>query len=119
MPNITPMQRVEAEIRNRGNNLAWLAAELGVRSQDINNWKMRGIPRNQQIRVANALGWSLDCLLTGHEPARVSESPAMYTTNRDTADLHAAITALRSSHKTNPKQAARVARAVLLLLAEG
>ena len=31
----------------------------------MNNWKRRGIPRDKQVRVADALGWTLDRLLTG------------------------------------------------------
>jgi phage repressor protein C with HTH and peptisase S24 domain len=62
---MNPMARVEAEIRARGETLASFAGRLGVRSQDINNWKRRGIPRTKQSAVAAALGWSLDRLLTG------------------------------------------------------
>lgn len=65
---MNPMARVETEIRARGETLASFAARIGVRSQDINNWKHRGIPRTKQRCVAEALGWSLDRLLTG-EPA--------------------------------------------------
>lgn len=61
------MERVEAEIRARGESLASFAVRIGVRSQDINNWKHRGIPRTRQKPVADALGWTLDRLLTGEE----------------------------------------------------
>jgi lambda repressor-like predicted transcriptional regulator len=60
---MTPMERVEAEVRARGESLASFAARIGVRSQDINNWKKRGIPRSRQRLVADALGWTLDRLL--------------------------------------------------------
>ena len=60
---MTAMARVEAEIRARGESLSAFAARIGVRSQDINNWKKRGIPRTRQRLVADALGWTLDDLL--------------------------------------------------------
>ena len=62
-PAMSPMERVEAEIRARGETLASFAARIGVRSQDINNWKHRGIPWAKRQRVADALGWSLAHLL--------------------------------------------------------
>lgn len=65
---MTPMERVEAEVRARGETLAAFAARIGVRSQDINNWKKRGIPRAKQQRIADALGWTLDRLLGQWEP---------------------------------------------------
>jgi phage repressor protein C with HTH and peptisase S24 domain len=69
LPGMNPMANVEAEIRARGETLASFAARIGVRSQDINNWKRRGIPRTKQAAVAEALGWSLDRLLTGESVA--------------------------------------------------
>lgn len=65
----TPMQRVEREVRARGMTLAEFAATIGVRSQHLNNWKNRGIPRNAQQRIADGLGWTLDYLLRGEEAA--------------------------------------------------
>lgn len=65
---MTPMERVEAEVRARGETLASFAARIGVRSQDINNWKNRGVPRTKQQRIADALGWTLDRLLGNAEP---------------------------------------------------
>ena len=66
---MNPMQLVEAEIRRRGSNLAHLAQKLGVRSQDLNNWKKRGIPRTKQKLIADDLGWSVDYLLYGADQA--------------------------------------------------
>lgn len=60
---MTAMVKVETEIRARGESLTAFAARIGVRSQDLNNWKKRGIPRSRQKLVADALGWTLDYLL--------------------------------------------------------
>ena len=60
---MTAMLKVETEIRARGESLTAFAARIGVRSQDLNNWKKRGIPRSRQKLVADALGWTLDLLL--------------------------------------------------------
>lgn len=62
------MDKVVAEIRARNESLAAFASRIGVKSQDINNWKTRGIPRSKQKRVADALGWSLDRLLRDDYP---------------------------------------------------
>lgn len=74
---MTPMERVEAEVRARGESLASFAARIGVRSQDINNWKKRGIPRSRQRLVAEALGWTLDRLLAenGVDSVRPAQRP--------------------------------------------
>lgn len=62
------MERVESELLRRNTSLADFARRLGVRGQDINNWKRRGIPRDKQVKVADELGWTLDRLLTGRNP---------------------------------------------------
>lgn len=62
------MDKVVAEIRARNESLSAFASRIGVKSQDINNWKTRGIPRSKQKRVADALGWSLDRLLRDDYP---------------------------------------------------
>jgi lambda repressor-like predicted transcriptional regulator len=64
-----PMVKVEAAVRARGETLAAFARRIGVRSQDINNWKARGIPRTKQKRIADALGWTLDVLLSEDDAA--------------------------------------------------
>jgi lambda repressor-like predicted transcriptional regulator len=73
------MDKVVAEIRARGESLSSFASRIGVKSQDINNWKRRGIPRSKQKRVADALGWSMDRLLRddyryGDEPWLMDEA---------------------------------------------
>jgi phage repressor protein C with HTH and peptisase S24 domain/lambda repressor-like predicted transcriptional regulator len=79
-PMMKPMVKVEAAVRARGETLAAFASRIGVRSQDINNWKARGIPRTKQKRVADALGWTLDDLLSEDDTLvlepRSSESPS-------------------------------------------
>lgn len=62
------MQRVEAAVRKKGKNLAWLADQINVNNQDLNNWKNRGIPKNKLILVADFFHWSVDWLLRG-DPA--------------------------------------------------
>jgi lambda repressor-like predicted transcriptional regulator len=82
-----PMVKVEAAVRARGETLAAFASRIGVRSQDINNWKTRGIPRSKQKRVANALGWTLDDLLSEDDTLvlapRSSESPTHHPEIRE------------------------------------
>lgn len=68
------MAKVEAELRARGESLAAFAVRIGVRSQDINNWKKRGIPRTKQKLVADAFGWTLDYLLTEEDMGAVTRS---------------------------------------------
>lgn len=69
------MVKVEAAVRARGETLAAFANRIGVRSQDINNWKARGIPRTKQKRVADALGWTLDDLLSEDDPVVLAPTP--------------------------------------------
>ncbi|UHD16861.1 S24 family peptidase [Thiocapsa bogorovii] len=84
-----PMVKVEAAVRARGETLAAFASRIGVRSQDINNWKTRGIPRTKQKRVADALGWTLDDLLSEDDTLvlepRSSASPTRHPEIRETA----------------------------------
>lgn len=65
--NSRAMAKVEKALRSSGQTLASFAMQLGVRSQDLNNWKKRGIPRTRQKQVADALGWTLDQLLSEAE----------------------------------------------------
>lgn len=72
---IKSMVKVEAAVRARGETLAAFANRIGVRSQDINNWKARGIPRTKQKRVADALGWTLDDLLSEDDHVVLAPTP--------------------------------------------
>lgn len=36
--------------------VAGLASRLGVRPQNVNNWRKRGVPATQCVRVADAVG---------------------------------------------------------------
>jgi len=56
--------------RMKALGLRWpsgLAKALNESPQRMNNWKTRGVPPAMHIRVATALGWSVDQLL-GNEP---------------------------------------------------
>lgn len=103
------MANVEAEIRARGETLASFAARIGVRSQDINNWKRRGIPRTKQTAVAEALGWSLDRLLTGEPVAPdltdqlQADQPQMDQRQADQPNSHARSAADTGATHTYPE----------------
>ncbi|MBV5272213.1 MAG: helix-turn-helix transcriptional regulator [Lamprocystis purpurea] len=73
---MTAMVKVETEIRARGESLTAFAARIGVRSQDLNNWKKRGIPRSRQKLVADALGWTLDHLLADDDTHSITPPSA-------------------------------------------
>lgn len=49
------MQLVERELRIQGKNLTWLANELDTTTQNVNNWKTRGIPARKVKPVADAI----------------------------------------------------------------
>ncbi|WP_295454125.1 S24 family peptidase [uncultured Thiodictyon sp.] len=73
---MTAMIKVEAALRARGESLSAFAARIGVRSQDLNNWKKRGLPRTRQRLVADALGWTLDHLLVDDAACSITSPPA-------------------------------------------
>ncbi|MEA3643513.1 MAG: S24 family peptidase [Lamprobacter sp.] len=105
LSGMNSMARVEAELRARGETLASFAARLGVRSQDINNWKRRGIPRTKQTSVAEALGWSLDQLLTGKTVAPDQPNrPQAEQSQADQPNSHVMSTAGRRGAADDPSR---------------
>lgn len=59
-PPMTPWDIVHGEIRRRGKTLSWLADELGISLQAVQNWKTRGIPPSKLRPIADALGITVD-----------------------------------------------------------
>jgi hypothetical protein len=55
-------KRVESELKASGNTKVWLANILGESTQNINNWKARGVPASKVKAIAQALGVSREYL---------------------------------------------------------
>lgn len=53
-------ERIDAELKRRGRNWQWLADEMGYTIQRLQNWKTRGVPRNEHGAIADALEKSTD-----------------------------------------------------------
>jgi len=55
-------KRVESELKASGNTKVWLANALRESTQNINNWKKRGIPPSKVKAIAQVLGVSREYL---------------------------------------------------------
>ena len=73
-------KRVESELTAGGNTKVWLAKKLSESTQNINNWKRRGVPASKVKAIAHALGVSREYLEGSIEPTslRVEASGADY-----------------------------------------
>ena len=47
--------RIEAELESQGKTKVWLAQALNESTQNINNWKTRGVPATKVLGIAQAL----------------------------------------------------------------
>ena len=56
---------------NKKNN--WLADKIGTSPQNINNWRVRGVPPKEVARVAQALGLDRDALENGELLLSINE----------------------------------------------
>ena len=56
--------RIDRELARRRLRWAWLARALDMTDQQVNNWKRRRVPPEQYQRIAEALGVTVDSLLT-------------------------------------------------------
>lgn len=65
--NETPIERVLRLAKERGWNQSDLAGRLGVSSQNVTNWKQRGMPADKLLQAAAVLGCSTD-YLAGNAP---------------------------------------------------
>ncbi len=69
------IQRLESLFPDRGwKNKADFYQSFGIGSQVYNNWRKRGIPGKQLIKVARFMGVSSDWLATGHGEMVPSEA---------------------------------------------
>jgi transcriptional regulator with XRE-family HTH domain len=105
---MTEWDRVEAELVRRGLTLAEFARQLKVRSQHVNNWKNRGIPKGKLVAVAQVLGLTVDQLLgvpLRHQaPASAIQEPRdRYVVTRELLD--------KIGQLTNSQQQELIARA--------
>lgn len=60
--------RVDEELSRKGRTWAWLARELEVTDQVVQNWKHRRVPPERYSALADALDWTLEQLI-GKEPS--------------------------------------------------
>jgi SOS-response transcriptional repressor LexA len=65
MKNVRPIDRALAEAEKRGWNKTEFAGKFGETSQVLTNWIARGMPPGKHRQVAEALGWTIDKLITG------------------------------------------------------
>lgn len=82
--------RIDAELEARGWSRAELARHLGYSEQRLMNWWKRGIPASEHVRVAKALDWSVDRLITGRLEANGNTS--LPKLDNEIANLMAAAT---------------------------
>jgi phage repressor protein C with HTH and peptisase S24 domain len=74
--NERPIDTALRLAREKGWNQAQFAAEVGASSADVSNWKKRGMPPERHVAVADALGTSVDTLLS-RSSSNVEEAPAL------------------------------------------
>lgn len=60
---------------------ASLARYIDVTEQSTTNWKARGVPKKQIIRLADLFGVSAAWLETGKEPKRIGDKKLPYVTH--------------------------------------
>lgn len=58
-----PWALIEDLLQDRGRNREWLERELNVETNNISNWKKRGVPKNRAGELARALKTTADFLL--------------------------------------------------------
>lgn len=68
MSGETPINRVEAKLKELRWSWAEFARRVGETSQTVNNWRKRGIPEGQYYPVAKAIGITVECLVEGSGP---------------------------------------------------
>jgi hypothetical protein len=70
--------RIEIELQKQRRTKAWLAGELTQSTQNINNWKQRGVPASKITAVAETLGVSRE-YIEGTEAGPIKEDCINYT----------------------------------------
>jgi SOS-response transcriptional repressor LexA len=63
-----PIDRIAELLRARHLSWAEFARRIGTTDQRLYNWRKRGLPAEEVLKVAEAFGVSTDWLLTGKEP---------------------------------------------------
>ena len=53
---------IEAELKAQSKTKVWLANKLGESTQNVNNWKARGVPAGKVAKIAHALSVSREFL---------------------------------------------------------
>ena len=73
------LKRLDDLLHEQGRKRPWLAEETGIGLSTINNWfsKNRYPMVNTALKIARALGVSIDYLMTGEEPGLTFEDPLM------------------------------------------
>ncbi|MDB4309162.1 helix-turn-helix domain containing protein [Porticoccaceae bacterium] len=84
---MTIKHRVERQLDNLNQTKSWLAAELAVEKQNLNNWITRGkIPERYLFKASRLLSCDAEWLASGKETAtthQVSEPRSTYQVDRD------------------------------------
>ena len=82
-------KRVESELATGGHTKVWLANVLGESTQNINNWKTRGVPAGKVKAIAQALGVSREYLEGSADktPQGVAATGAHYRVDARPDDL--------------------------------
>lgn len=62
MPSV--WDRIDAELARRGQPWAWLGRVIEATDQTLHNWKSRGVPPSRHKAIADALGWTVDAMLS-------------------------------------------------------
>jgi hypothetical protein len=58
--------RIDSELTRRSMSWAELGRVIGATDQVMHNWKGRGVPAARHKAIADALGWTVDRLLSDH-----------------------------------------------------
>lgn len=53
-------RKIGSNPQHTGREVAWLAENLKLSIQTVNNWKLRGVPTDRFEAIARVLGWTID-----------------------------------------------------------
>jgi SOS-response transcriptional repressor LexA len=71
--------RIEEELARRGRGWQWLADQMGMKIQRVQNWKTRGVPKGAYPDLAAALGKTMDWVagIADEDRQAAAASPAL------------------------------------------
>ena len=76
--------RIESELKTLGKTKVWLADELNESTQNINNWRTRGVPAAKVLSIAQALSVTREYLedTTATSKQQVATTKGVYPINK-------------------------------------